>query len=189
MSLGSEVCAVRTVEIKPGTAEQNVLKLINSTWLESQVPIYNNPPPPSSLLYLVCIPDSKHASIMMNTPNWDAPTGHQSGQENKHANTHTHAIRSQHSRGGIRLTLGRLMERLRRLSIKTPGRITTISHHTGNKQGQSDILNFYKRPNMELKDGAALGNAATQLLGLFMLSFTELMIFHFKKVLSELLPS
>lgn len=26
----------------------------------------------------------------MNTPNWDAPTGHQSGQENKHANTHTH---------------------------------------------------------------------------------------------------
>lgn len=42
---------------------------------------------------------------------------------------------------------------------------------------------------MELKDGAALGNAATQLLGLFMLSFTELMIFHFKKVLSELLPS
>lgn len=81
------------------------------------------------------------------------------------------------------------MERLRRLSIKTPGRITTISHHTGNKQGQSDILNFYKRPNMELKDGAALGNAATQLLGLFMLSFTELMIFHFKKVLSELLPS
>lgn len=125
----------------------------------------------------------------MNTPNWDAPTGHQSGQENKHANTHTHAIRSQHSRGGIRLTLGRLMERLRRLSIKTPGRITTISHHTGNKQGQSDILNFYKRPNMELKDGAALGNAATQLLGLFMLSFTELMIFHFKRVLSELLPS
>lgn len=34
------------------------------------------------------------------------------------------------------------MERLRRLSIKTPGRITTISHHAGNKQGQSDILNF-----------------------------------------------
>ena len=42
-SPGSEVCAVRTVEIKPGTAEQNVLKLINSTWIESQVPIYNTP--------------------------------------------------------------------------------------------------------------------------------------------------
>lgn len=97
MSLGSEVCAVRTVEIKPGTAEQNVLKLINSTWLESQVPIYNNPPPQSSLLYLVCIPDSKHASIMMNTPNWDAPTGHQSGQENKHANTR-HQITAQQRR-------------------------------------------------------------------------------------------
>ena len=37
------------------------------------------------------------------------------------------------------------MERLRRLSIKTPGRITTISHHAGNKQGQSDILNFFKK--------------------------------------------
>lgn len=43
------------------------------------------------------------------------------------------------------------MERLRHLSIKTPSRITTISHHTGNKQGQSDILNFFKRPNLELK--------------------------------------
>lgn len=94
-SPGSEVCAVRTVEIKPGTAEQNVLKLINSTWLESQVPIYNIPPP---LLYLVCIPGSKHASIMMNTPNWDTPTGHQSGQENKHANTHTHQITAQQRR-------------------------------------------------------------------------------------------
>ena len=94
MSLGSEVCAVRTVEIKPGTAEQNVLKLINSTWLESQVPIYNIP---LSLLYLVCFPGSKHASIMMNTPNWDVPTGHQSGQENKHAKTHTHTHTHTHT--------------------------------------------------------------------------------------------
>lgn len=38
---------------------------------------------------------------MMNTPNWDAPTGHQSGQENKHANTHTytrHQITAQQRR-------------------------------------------------------------------------------------------
>lgn len=83
-SLGSEVCAVKAVEIKPGTAEQNVLKLINSTWLESQVPIYNTHPP-FLLLYLVRIPSSKHASVMMNTPGRDIPTGHQSGQENKHA--------------------------------------------------------------------------------------------------------
>lgn len=93
-SPGSEVCAVRTVEMKAGTAEQNVLKLINSTWLESQVPIYNITP---LLLYLVRIPGSKHASIMKNIPKRDVSTGHQSGQENKHANTHIHTPPSDHS--------------------------------------------------------------------------------------------
>lgn len=59
-SPGSLGCAVRTVEIKRGTAVQNVLKLINSTWLASQVPIYNiSPPPPGFFTWC--------ASLALNT--------------------------------------------------------------------------------------------------------------------------
>lgn len=104
-SLGSEVSAVRTVEMNPSTAEHNVLKLINSTWLERQVPIYNITP---LSLYLVCIPISKHAPIMMNVSNWDVQTGHQSVQENKHTETQPHPNASSHTtlRRVMRLTLG-----------------------------------------------------------------------------------
>lgn len=102
---------------------------------------------------------------MMNTPNWDAPTGHQSGQENKHTHTH-HQIRARQRRDKTDMP-GRLMERLRRLSIKTPGRITTISHGAGNKQGQSDILNFFKEPTMEQKCGVALVKYCHPTTGVF----------------------
>ena len=89
------------------------------------------------------------------------------------------------------------MERLRRLSIKTPGRITTISHHAGNKQGQSDILNFLKKA----QTAAEMCRTAGEILppshwgGVFFVfcffkqSFTELMMFRFKKWLSELMTS
>lgn len=174
-SLGYEVCAVRTVEIKPGTAEQNVLKLINSTWLESQVPIYNIPPP--SLLYLVCIPGSKHASIMMNTPNWDPPTGHQSGQENKHANTHTHH----------QITAQR---RDKTDTGKADGKVVAPQHkNTGQNHNNQSPRRKQTREVRYIKllqkaqSGAVAyhwWNTATQLLGFFLQSFTELMIFHFK---------
>lgn len=60
-SAGYEGCAVRTVEIKPGTAVQNVLKFINSTWLESQVPIYNISAPTPLLFF------TWSASLVPNT--------------------------------------------------------------------------------------------------------------------------
>lgn len=123
----------------------------------------------------------------MNTPNWDAPTGHQSGQENKHANTHTHTIRSQHSRGGIRLTPGRLMERLSRLSIKTPSIITTVKE---TKKGQSDILNFFffkKRPRLELKDDAPLVKHHHPATGLVYVVIYWIDDLSFSKLQSELL--
>lgn len=87
------------------------------------------------------------------------------------------------------------MERLRRLSIKTPGRITTISHHAGNKQGQSDILNFpQKGPIWSWKCAGEIlppnyWGGVCCFVFFFMQSFTELMIFHFKKWLSELMTS
>lgn len=87
------------------------------------------------------------------------------------------------------------MERLRRLSIKTPGRITTISHHAGNKQGQSDILNFpQKGPICSWKCAGEIlppnyWGGVCCFVFFFMQSFTELMIFHFKKWLSELMTS
>ena len=69
--------------MKPGTAEPNVLRLINSTWLERQVPIYNISP----CLTWRGMSASEHAALMTNTPDWAKQTGHQSEQGNKHTGT------------------------------------------------------------------------------------------------------